>query len=594
MSSNTRDRRRIVSSLLLAMMFLFADLALPQAVPDWSNEVLDDEKTIFQTLSTFNSSKDTAIDSSNPTTNFGSDETVNLGSSFTGESKILISFNNTVPATDLVTDAILKLTCGIDPLEIDVINIYNSRLLKSWDEANATWSDADDGVAWQLPGAEGTADYESWEPPFYGYANNTFSINVTAVVQDAVANSRSSIDLVIAATGAQYECQMSETQNFGEWPYLQISHQTGTHSNGGSLTPNFVEDGAALMDSSQFALSAATNPELSWEGLTGNHAQIQLSMSENFLSNDDDNWYYNTKDNSSLFTLGSGNGEMTVPTGDDLSNSSTMFYRMRSIDSTETIGPWVTGYFHLPGHSIAMSGNYGTLSVGFDDLGLNEFSIEDTFIDSNNKNANLGSEENFTVGSSSSSDQYGLMRLNMDHLGLHHNSSIISANIDMTRDSFSGSADVSMHLMDGEEWTEDGVTWKRYDGTNYWDDGGRVPSMSVGNFTGSQSSSTIEVNITVALQHWIDENNDAIQAGLSPESSLDLLMVASTFGIEESSTQSVKICATESSNCNQPKIEITYDWDSNGPPDIPTHVSPLDGHGAVSYTHLTLPTKRIV
>ena len=253
-------------------------------MPNWSNEVLEDEKTIFQTLSTFNSSKDTAIESSNPMTNFGSDETVNLGSSFTGESKILISFNNTVPGTDLVTDAILKLTCGVDPLDIGVINIYNSRLLKSWDEDNATWSDADNGVSWQLPGAEGSADYESWEPPFYGYANNTFSINVTAVVQDAVANSRSSIDLVLAATGTQYDCQMSETQNFGEWPYLQITHQTGTHTNGGSLSPNFVEDGAALMDDSQFVLSAATNPELSWDGLTGNHAQVQLSMSNNFFS----------------------------------------------------------------------------------------------------------------------------------------------------------------------------------------------------------------------------------------------------------------------------------------------------------------------
>mgnify|MGYP001177181361 FL=1 len=579
MSSNTRDRRRIVSSLLLAMMFLFADLALPQAVPDWSNEVLEDEKTVFQTLSTFNSSKDTAIESSNPMTNFGSDESVKLGSSFAGESKILISFNNTVPGTDLVTDAILKLTCGVDPLDIGVINIYNSRLLKSWDEDNATWSDADNGVSWQLPGAEGSADYESWEPPFYGYANNTFSINVTAVVQDAVANSRSSIDLVLAATGTQYDCQMSETQNFGEWPYLQITHQTGTHSNGGSLSPNFVEDGAALMDDSQFVLSAATNPELSWEGLTGNHAQVQLSMSNNFFSNDDENWFYNTKDNSSIFTLNSGDGMMTIPAGDELSNSSTMHYRMRSIDSTETIGSWQTGYFHLPGHSITMDGNYGTLSIGFDDLGLTENTIEDTFIDFNNKNANLGSEENFTVGSSSSSDQYGLMRLNLDDLGLHHNSSIISANIIMTRDSFSGTADVSMHIMDGEEWTEDGVTWRKYDGTNYWDDGGRVPSMSVGNFTGSQSSSTIEVDIAVALQHWIDENNDAIQAGLSPESSLELLMVASTFGIEESSTQSVKICATESASCNQPKIEITYDWDSNGPPGIPEHVAPLDGHG---------------
>ena len=210
-------------------MFLFADLALPQAVPDWSNEVLDDEKTIFQTVSTFNSSKDTAIDSSNPMSNFGSDETVNLGSSFTGESKILISFNNTVPLTDLVTDAILKLTCGVDPLELGVINIYNSRLLKSWDEANATWSDADNGVSWQLPGAEGSADYDSWEPPFYGYANNTFSINVTAVVQDAVANSRSSIDLVLAATGTEYECQMSESPNTSDHPYLvELIYKIGT------------------------------------------------------------------------------------------------------------------------------------------------------------------------------------------------------------------------------------------------------------------------------------------------------------------------------------------------------------------------------
>ena len=187
-------------------------------------------------------------------------------------------------------------------------------------------------------------------------------------------------------------------------------------------------------------------------------------MSNNFFTNDDENWFYNTKDNSSLFTLNSGDGKMTIPAGDELSNSSTMYYRMRSIDSTETIGSWHTGYFHLPGHSITMDGNYGTLSVGFDDLGLTENTIEDTFIDSNDKNSNMGSDGNFTVGSSSNSDQYGLLRLNLDDLGLHHNSSIISADIVMTRESYSGNADVSLHIMDDEEWVEDSVTWRKYDG----------------------------------------------------------------------------------------------------------------------------------
>ena len=61
-------------------------------------------------------------------------------------------------------------------------------------------------------------------------------------------------------------------------------------------------------------------------------------------------------------------------------------------------------------------------------------------------------------------------------------------------------------------------------------------------------------------------------------------MVASTWGIEESSTQSVNLCSTEGSDCNQPYLEITYDWGSNGPPTIPTHISPLDGHAVWNLT----------
>ena len=149
----------------------------------------------------------------------------------------------------------------------------------------------------------------------------------------------------------------------------------------------------------------------------------------------------------------------------------------------------------------------------------------------------MGSEANITVGSSSSADQYGLLRLNLDDVGMHHNSSLVSATLSLDRGSFSGSAEVSFHIMDGEDWTESGVTWRKYDGKYYWDDGGRVPSMSVGQFEGDQSSSAIEVNLTAAIQKWIDDNN----AGSTKSESLELMMVASTWGIEESSLSLIHI-----------------------------------------------------
>jgi hypothetical protein len=150
----------------MVLMFLFADIAIPQAIPDWKNDVLDDEITTSQTTSSVAALKDTAIDEVNPFQNYGSDETVNLGSTLTGESRILISFNNTVPSSDLVTDAILELTCGIDPFDLGATHIYSSRMKRSWNESNANWANPDIGSNWGLAGAGSTSDHSTWEPPF--------------------------------------------------------------------------------------------------------------------------------------------------------------------------------------------------------------------------------------------------------------------------------------------------------------------------------------------------------------------------------------------------------------------------------------------
>ena len=128
----------------------------------------------------------------------------------------------------------------------------------------------------------------------------------------AVINSRNSIEILVSATNGYYTCHMSESADVNSRPFLSIDHQLGSHSSGGMLTPNFIKDGTALMDKSEFLLTAATNPEITWDNMTGNHAEVQISDSPDFKSQLDD-FYFNSVVNSSLFTIGSTSGEMTIP-----------------------------------------------------------------------------------------------------------------------------------------------------------------------------------------------------------------------------------------------------------------------------------------
>ena len=105
----------------------------------------------------------------------------------------------------------MELTCGVDSSSIETINIFSSRLKKSWDESNATWDGPDSGVNWAMSGAEGSSDRGIWEPPYYGSGNNTVNINVTAIVQDTVANNRSVFNFLLSAQGTAYDCHLSES-----------------------------------------------------------------------------------------------------------------------------------------------------------------------------------------------------------------------------------------------------------------------------------------------------------------------------------------------------------------------------------------------
>ncbi len=119
-------------------MFLFADLALPQAIPEWPSHELEEENQVKRTTTNFNATKDSGIEMDNFNSSLGND-TANLGVSPTTESRILLSFSNSVPTGDLVTNASLFITCGADPQNLTDIKIYPSRVKKVWYEENVTW-----------------------------------------------------------------------------------------------------------------------------------------------------------------------------------------------------------------------------------------------------------------------------------------------------------------------------------------------------------------------------------------------------------------------------------------------------------------------
>ena len=580
MSQPTINPRSLMGSMTLVLMFLVADLLLPEALPEWPSD-LEEEQSISWTTTTSSVFMDAGIDSGYSMDNFGSAISVELGPTQSGEGRMLIAFNNSFNSSYVISNALLQVTCGVNQSNVDTINIFSSRMKKTWNESTVTWNGPTQSANWGQPGAESAADHDSWEPPFTGLDNNTFDINVTAIVQDAAANNRSTVNVLLAATGTGYTCYTSDAMTTSNHPSLLVTYTMGTPGSGGSLTPDFVEDGAALMANDGLVIRAATTPDLSWSALSGDDVQIQLSLGEEFISDLDAGWYWNTEDNSSLFTTNGTSGSMGMSTN-ALTNSSTMYYRMRAIDSTRQIGDWTTGYFHLPGHSVTDNNDgTATFSFTFDDLGLSEDTIEDSFVDSTSgqsKNLNFGADETFTIGATSTTkQQYALMRLNLDDIGMHSNSTIVSATLSLNRNSSSGSALVSAHVMDTDAWDEDAVTWKKSTSSTWWDDGGRVQSMSVANMMGNQTSSTFDFDLTAALQRYIDQNSGTTSS--TSDDALDLMFVASTYGREVSGSSNVVFDSTETLDGTEPVMEITYRYGTGQAPSAPSLSSPIGGIG---------------
>ena len=576
-------------------MFLLADVFVPSAFP--APELLEEEPSVQHVISTISPSLDTYIDSDYPNDNYASDDTGLLGVSGTSESRLLLSFPLSYASTDTIHSARLDLVCS-NSGATNGLAVYPALTSITWDE-NATWNSRDGILLWGEPGANDGSDRSDWEPPIVtsplGPSGGTSNVqlNVTALAQVAVASSASALEILVSAHSSQYECALNETLNVADRPSLRVDSSTSTAGTGGTISPDFVDDGAPLM-SGDFYLSADLTPSMTWSSYSGILAEVQLSLDDGFKTDEDNyNWLYNSDVHSTSFVISGTTGSLNVPASDAFDNGTEMHYRMRAMDSTGTLSAWTSGHFFLPTHDItAYADGTASLAVDIDDLSDEVEFIEDAYADEDNKNTNYGLSTTLKTQVTSNRESISHFRINFDRLGLHSNATIVDASLNLTRSTSSGSATLALHQMDTNDvWIEDEMTWRRPISTQLWDDGGRdyLSYTTDSNVMGSQISNDFSFDLTTMLQQHLDNSGPA---------SLDFAMAARSQNgayAANNGVDSVTFHSSEATNdANKPRLYIKYDWSS--PVTVaPSLTSPWDGEtlwnqSGHNFTGNTTPT----
>ena len=180
----------------------------------------------------------------------------------------------------------MSLTCSTTVLGSQDATIYFAELSRNFDEVNATWMLPNTAQSWNLMGADGSSDRGDFEPPISITMNTTFSLNVTKIAQDSARNNQSTMSVIVASLGAEYNCAMSENTNSQSRPSLTLDYSSSPMGNGGSFDVDFVNDGAAVTDGS-FLLNADTTPSPAWTNGTGSNMEIQFSLADDWQNVND-------------------------------------------------------------------------------------------------------------------------------------------------------------------------------------------------------------------------------------------------------------------------------------------------------------------
>ncbi|MBT5453881.1 MAG: DNRLRE domain-containing protein, partial [Euryarchaeota archaeon] len=435
--SNTRSS----TALILVMMFLLADLLLPQTLEGWTE--LDDEISPQHVVSTHSPTADTYISLASPSSTYNTSASGILSTGVMADSRLLLRFPMNYTSGDTIHSATLNLQCTTDVIGSSDMTVFAGEMKRSWNGSFASWAVFASNAAWGDLGADSTSDRGVWEPPVHVTGNGTVALNVTSIAQSAARNNLGNLSVIVSSLGALYECHLSETTSASNRPQLVLNTTSGAPNANPTVETDLpVPDGAPWMES-DFLLTPVSTPSLSYDNNTGSDVEIQLSNSDDWRSATDQEWFFSTL--STTFGSTGTSGYYTLPSSLSLTNGSTMHMRVRSIDSTGQIGAWDVTSFLLPSLDVYDNAD-GTASMTFapSSVGLSEDFIQDSTVSQTAKSIAYGDLSTLESSMTSNKERLIHMRASLDQLGLHDNLTIVTAKMELTRSSYSGDPVVSL------------------------------------------------------------------------------------------------------------------------------------------------------
>ena len=570
------EKSKILPAITMVFLFIFANLIHLDFEQDWlENDDMSQQKLVTTQYSVLESSN---IISSQPNDNFYRSSEAYIGVNTTSEGVYMLRFPVTLSQTQVITSATVELTCQDITYTDSTNNIHMYSAYSNYeiDHLVATWIDRNTTHSWSQPGVVSTDDRSEWDLPSTSVAISNqlikYNLNVTKHLQShqTMQFSNSYIDLVISGVGGTTQCATESNLTSNFQPLLTVTTQTNQYGDGGSVSANFVAEGAPLMKN-QKLLEANTLPTISYENLTGSHVEFQFSSNSDFRNNSEPYRVYSTINNQ--FTATGNSGQYAIPQSDEFLTNSIVYYRYRSIDNTSTISNWTTSHFLLPNINAALGGDGSVrLSLNqetFSDLGL-EF-IEDASVYSA---TSLNNGDDITVPLTyDTNNAYSIiyMRVNMQYLGLSSNSTIIDAKLKLTTspDTVS-SMQVSSHVYDGPNWQEDEIRYGFYSNGQAWDDGGLgfIKQSTDVEQVPSGSLNVIDFDFDIYAQNVITSPN--LEA-------IDLALIGQNPSEVAASLSKLGFYSTESNSGYEPVVEITYDWTPSNHTDPVELIEPSDG-----------------
>ena len=565
-------------------------------ISDWSNghfllpnlEVIDNRDgtaTINANASSINLGalaliEDVEVDSNTPNSQLGLSGTMTVQSDVTTESIVHTRLNTQYLG---LNSSLAIISAGIDftrispPLSSPMLSLHHN-IDMDWKEEEANWKFANNIAAW-YDGGINEVGIASSTILMGGQNSQRFTFAIEDVIQSSLNNpAHDGLEFtLLSRLGDESFSNSVNGIDFGSTensdatiqPQLQVTYMLSANSlvpNPELLTPT---DGSSVWNLTGDNISANTIPVMTWNTtISGNYGMLfQLSEDKSFR-----NLIFNN-DSRVSNPIASSAGQFAIPHNMALDEGKMYFWRMANFDSDNRLSEWQYSSFlvsslsstWLGGDRYEMTLELGTEAFEESVPNCHESTISSLFPNSND----YGSPRMRVVDDQFQGVGTSLFQCDVSNYLLPSGYAVESSQIELQLDSYSNPVDIGVWEAFQHDWTDTGVTWNTYDGTNLWNSSGATGSekgqlLDTQTITNSASQGDIiSWNITSATQKSMRDGTP-----------LDLIFNAIT---STTSSSTAFYSSLESVQTKHPSLKFVYIPGSSQLPDIPTLDEPLNG-----------------